>query len=424
MTLRQSVALVWRTLRSMRTALILLLMLALGLGGRVADPPATELARAGRAVPDRPRVLGTFLQRAGLFDVFGSWWFTLITVLLFVSLVACLIPRTRALMRALRAKPVQAREIDAFRHYGEVAVAATPAATIEASRRVLRRRSYRVASTPIGPRSRPRRACSREVGSLVFHWAFILILAGVIYGKGTGFSGYAVVVEGGPGSTPPPTTTDRSAPDGSSGATSRAPACACASSRAISARPASRWISCPASTCSNPDGSLLRSQDVRVNHPAEVNGISIYQINFGWAPRIVIEDADGVAFDDTVVMDRDPAPEGVVEFAIPWRGVVKLPGGGHRQRRARPSDRARALARQQGLLRPPGWAGAAGDADGVRPDHPVHRSRWTAHRARHEHARHVVHARDGDQGSWGPGVPRTCRPGASSPSATRGRGSP
>ena len=35
-----------------------------------------------------------------------------------------------------------------------------------------------------------------------------------------------------------------------------------------------------------------------------------------------------VAFDDTVVMDRDPAPEGVVEFAMPWRGVVKLPGGG------------------------------------------------------------------------------------------------
>ncbi len=34
------------------------------------------------------------------------------------------------------------------------------------------------------------------------------------------------------------------------------------------------------------------------------------------------------AFDDTVVMDRDPAPEGVVEFAMPWRGVVKLPGGG------------------------------------------------------------------------------------------------
>ena len=43
-------------------------------------------------------------------------------------------------------------------------------------------------------------------------------------------------------------------------------------------------------------------------------------------------------------MDRDPAPEGVVEFAMPWRGVVKLPGAGAGG--ADRADRARAVARQ------------------------------------------------------------------------------
>ena len=146
----RSVALVWRTLRSMRTALILLLLIALA-------------SVAGSLLPQRPnspeRVLeyrathpfwGTFFDRAGLFDVFGSWWFVLVTTLLFVSLVACLVPRTRALWRALRTPPVQAREIDALPRYAEVRVASAPEQAIDAARRVLRRRRFRVARDPAG----------------------------------------------------------------------------------------------------------------------------------------------------------------------------------------------------------------------------------------------------------------------------------
>jgi len=41
----------------------------------------------------------------------------------------------------------------------------------------------------------------------------------------------------------------------------------------------------------------------------------------------VVDDGE-VVWSGPVVMDRDPAPEGVVEFAMPWRGIVKLPGAG------------------------------------------------------------------------------------------------
>ena len=96
----------------------------------------------------------------------------------------------------MRQRPIQAREIDAFRHYVERPVAASPAAAVEASRRVLSGGSSAWRRPAPSPRSRRRRAAPREVGSLLFHWAFILLLVGVVFGKGTGYTGYAVITEG------------------------------------------------------------------------------------------------------------------------------------------------------------------------------------------------------------------------------------
>jgi cytochrome c biogenesis protein len=79
-----------------------------------------------------------------------------------------------------------------------------------------------------------------------------------------------------------------------------------------------------------PDGSFLRREAIRVNHPAKIEGIWIYQSSFGWAPVIEVTLDGDVVSSGPVVMDRDAAPDGVVEFAMPWRGVVKLPGAGDR----------------------------------------------------------------------------------------------
>lgn len=327
LSLDQSLALVWRTLRSMRTALILLLLLALA-------------SVAGSLLPQRPnspeRVLqyrvehpvwGTFLDRAGLFDVFGSWWFVLITALLFVSLVACLVPRTRALWRALRTPPMQAREIDALPRYAEVRIAAAPAQVIEVARHTLRRRRFRVARDPARAALAAEKGVAREVGSLAFHWAFILLLAGVIYGKGTGFSGLVAVVEG-------QTWIDAEANydgtiqagrffDGFTGVGLHL-----RDFRSVFLRTGQPKDFVSSVDLQNPDGSMLRPQEIRVNEPAKVEGLWIYQSGFGWAPMIEVTDGGEVVSSGPVVMDRDPAPEGIVEFAMPWRGVVKLPGSG------------------------------------------------------------------------------------------------
>src|SRR4029077_6739613 len=125
-SLRRPGALVGRTLRSRRTAIILLLMLAAAavVGSLIPQIPNSP-ERVAAYQLDHP-FWGTFFSAAGFFDVFGSWWFGLITALLFVSLIACLLPRSRALWRAARARPIQARELDAFPSFVERRVTAPP----------------------------------------------------------------------------------------------------------------------------------------------------------------------------------------------------------------------------------------------------------------------------------------------------------
>jgi len=324
-TLRQSLALVWRTLRSMRTALILLLLLASAsvVGSLVPQWPNSP-ERVLRYQLDHPLV-GALYDRLGLFDVFGSWWFVLITVLLFVSLVACLVPRTRAAFRALRQRPVQAREIDAFRLYEERVVPADPSSVIDGSRHVLRKRLFRVARDGEGRTAlAAEKGMLREVGSLLFHWAFLLIVIGVIYGKGTGFTGKAVVVEG-------KTWVDAQANYDGEIRTGRF-FDGNFSGVGIHLRgfeDTYRRTGQPMDFVSHvdlldPQGSLVKQADIRVNHPASIDGLDIYQYGFGWAPVVEVRQDGELIASEPITFVQDTAPPGVPQLAMPWHGVLKL----------------------------------------------------------------------------------------------------
>jgi len=322
-TVRQSVALVWRTLRSMRTALILLLMLAVAatIGG-VWFPQEPSSPRAvGQWLVDH-EVLGPLLYRAGFFDVYGSWWFALITTLLFVSLAACLYPRTRALFRALRQRPVQARELDGFRHHAELRVGADPGDVAAGAARFLRRKRFRVARDGDGVAAE--KGVLREVGSLLFHWAFVLLLVGVIVGKGTGFTGRAVVTEG-------ETWVDARLNYAGQIRTGRyfAGGHTGMGIELLDFDDSYRRNGLPIDFVSrvrflDADGRPVHVEDIRVNHPASRGGLRIFQEGFGWAP-VVTAAVDGEPMWSTPIeMSRDDAPEGVPATAMPWRGAIKL----------------------------------------------------------------------------------------------------
>ena len=95
----------WRQLTSMRVALMLLMLLAVAaVPGSVLPQRNQDAAGVIEYLADHPTA-GEWLDKAGFFDVYSSVWFSAIYILLFVSLVGCILPRSMAHYRALRGRP-------------------------------------------------------------------------------------------------------------------------------------------------------------------------------------------------------------------------------------------------------------------------------------------------------------------------------
>ena len=95
----------WRQLTSMRTALLLLLLLAIAaIPGSLVPQRSADPNGVTQYFTDNPD-LAPILDGLQLFDVYTSAWFSAIYILLFISLIGCVIPRTQHHWKALRARP-------------------------------------------------------------------------------------------------------------------------------------------------------------------------------------------------------------------------------------------------------------------------------------------------------------------------------
>jgi cytochrome c biogenesis protein len=315
-----SLTAVWRTLRSMRTALILLLVVAVASVFGSLVPQAATTPRAVADLFDTHPLLARVYEALGLFDVYGSWWFTLVYVLLLISLASCLIPRTRALAKGLRQRPQAVRDLEGMRHFAQAVVTGAPEAVLDRSRRVLRRRRFRVAAADPGLAAE--KGGAREWGSLVFHWSLFLLLIGAVYGKGFGFRGQATVVEG-------ETWTEAHASYDFPPIEGRFFAEGMHSGFQLHVREfdaAYHPSGLPRDFVSRvdviaPDGSSAGEREVRVNHPLAVEGVKVYQQGYGWAPVIEVRENGRLLASGPVVFITDTPND----QRRPWRGVVKLP---------------------------------------------------------------------------------------------------
>lgn len=186
----------WRRLTSMRTAIVLLVLLALTAvpgsllpqRGVASDPAA--VANFYRQHPD----LSPWLDRLSLFNVYSAPWFAAVYVLLLVSMTGCVVPRCAQLWRDFRAAPPPAprrlsRETGHRR--GDAAATTDP---LNAAAAYLRARRFRVTST--GHEVRAEKGRSRELGNLAFHLSLLVLLFGVAGGKLFGYEGRVALVEG------------------------------------------------------------------------------------------------------------------------------------------------------------------------------------------------------------------------------------
>ncbi len=191
----------WRQLTSMRTALVLLFLLALAAVPGSLLPQRNVSPEQVRGYFTEHPDLAPVLDRLGFFDVYGSPWFAAIYLLLFVSLVGCLLPRARDHVASLMRPPVDApRNLSRLPHHvGGRVLPGTSEQAAQELRAELRARRWRVAvrTHPDGTATvSAERGYLKETGNLLMHFAMVVILVGVALGAAYGWHGNLAVIVG------------------------------------------------------------------------------------------------------------------------------------------------------------------------------------------------------------------------------------
>jgi cytochrome c biogenesis protein len=185
----------------MRTALILLLLLAAAAVPGSVFPQRSADPNGVTAYFKANPVLAPALDAIQLFDVYTSAWFSAIYILLFASLIGCVVPRTGAHARALRLPPVETpRNLKRMPAYLAVELTGKKSqdALLATAQKLLKKQGYRTAlagDSATGSVS-AERGYLRETGNLVFHLSLIGVLIAVGVGGGLSYSGQRVLVEG------------------------------------------------------------------------------------------------------------------------------------------------------------------------------------------------------------------------------------
>ncbi len=186
----------------MRTALFLLLLLAVAaIPGSLVPQVSSDPNGVIQYRQNSPGVAAV-LDALQVFTTYTSVWFSAIYLLLFVSLIGCVIPRAKHHFDALRARPPRTpAKLARLEGFTTRESSADTATIVEAAELVLRREGYRTERYSSSERAESNsvsaeRGYARETGNLVFHTALIGVLVAVGIGGGFGYSGQRVIVEG------------------------------------------------------------------------------------------------------------------------------------------------------------------------------------------------------------------------------------
>lgn len=319
----------WRQLTSMRTALVLLFLLALAsIPGSILPQQGIDPAAVTQYYAQHP-ALAPFLARLSGFDVFGAPWFAAIYLLLFTSLAGCVLPRSFRFLRSASQPPPKAP-----RHLGRLPQAAgfnaavTPDDALASSAALLRRRRFRV-RTADGWVS-AEKGYLHEVGNLVFHVALLGLLVSVALGGLFGYKGNRLLVEGDTFANTP-VGLDVFRPGRLVGASDLQPFSI--TLRKFTAhyiasgdqRGQPSWYGASVRYSSAYDGRQ-RNDEISVNHPLIVDGVQVFLIGHGYAPVFKVTDSTGkVRFDQPVPFIP------VEQSGLTSAGVVKVPDASPRQ---------------------------------------------------------------------------------------------
>ncbi|MGC3001230.1 cytochrome c biogenesis protein ResB [Streptomyces sp. G35A] len=314
----------WRQLTSMRVALLLLLLLSLGAvpGSLIPQTGIDETKVAD--FRERHDVLAPIYDKLGLFHVYSSVWFSAIYILLFVSLIGCIVPRTWQFVGQLRGRPPGApRRLTRLPAHTTWRTGAAPEQVREAALTLLRKRRFRAHLA--GDAVAAEKGYLREVGNLVFHIALIVMLIAFAWGQLFKSEGNKLIVEGDGFSNALPQyddfksgnlfdvgdlepfsftvkefkgTYERTGPNKGTPRTYEADL-----------------------TYSEGAFGGERTTTVKVNKPLQIGDAKVYLVSHGYAPVVTVRDGKGE------IVFRDAVPLLPLDANVTSSGVVKVLDG-------------------------------------------------------------------------------------------------
>ncbi|MCX6498880.1 MAG: cytochrome c biogenesis protein ResB [Arthrobacter sp.] len=305
----------WTQLTSMRTALFLLLLLAVGaVPGSLFPQRPTNPSIVTQYIKDHPDY-GKILDSLQLYDVYSSAWFSAIYILLFISLIGCVVPRAIAHYKAMRSQPPRTpARLSRLPEYGTLVIpadAGIPASdAIDDAAALLKKRGYRVEVRDrdgARPSLGAERGFFKEVGNLVFHTALIGVLVSVAAGGLFGYSGQRILVEGdtfvntlvGYDQFSPGTNFQSSQLEPYSIQLDKFQITFDRESKGKFGQPID--FKADVTTKENP-GAPAKQEVLKVNDPLSLGGTSIYLTGNGYAPMVTVRDGAGnVAMQGPVV---------------------------------------------------------------------------------------------------------------------------
>jgi cytochrome c biogenesis protein len=179
----------WRQLTSMRTALILLMMLGIAAIPGSLIPQRGQNPIAVREFYENNPLIAKWVDRLWGFDVYGSPWFSAIYILLFISLIGCVLPRSLEHYKAMRAlPPLTPKNLSRLEEHRKFAGSKK---SFDRASLWFKKNRFRVRVEKNSLSAE--KGYLRETGNLFFHLALILVLLGVSFGALFGMRGEAIV---------------------------------------------------------------------------------------------------------------------------------------------------------------------------------------------------------------------------------------
>ncbi|HTU75260.1 MAG TPA: cytochrome c biogenesis protein ResB [Trebonia sp.] len=291
----------WRQLTSMRTALVLLFLLALGaIPGSLLPQEGTDPASVQNYFTAHP-ALAPWLNHLGLFNVYAAPWFAAIYLLLFASLIGCVVPRTLRLAGTARTPPPRApRNLSRLPHSASYSVALPAGEAADAAAAYLSGKRFRLRRPADGDQASwisAEKGYLREAGNLLFHLSLLGVLCCIAVGGLFGYKADKLMVEGQTFSDTV-TSLDEWHPGRLVSGSDLAPFSITLNKFSASYYTSGQSRGEPSTFDASIDyssspGGPAKPYNLRINQPLNVDSTKVYLIGHGYAPEFTVTDAKG-----------------------------------------------------------------------------------------------------------------------------------